>query len=77
MDASLYVSFSELTLPSIVLAFDRFPFALPIQNEFRMDRALQFHERHVLKISFSYFLRHEWQFIPRLKIVGFFAVPFL
>jgi hypothetical protein len=45
----LFVVSTQLTLPSIVFAFDGLPFALPVQNKFRMYSTLQFHELHVLK----------------------------
>ena len=32
-----FVASLELTLPCLVLAFDSFPFASPIENQFRMD----------------------------------------
>ncbi len=70
----LRVASLELMLPSIILTFDSFPFALPIQNKFHMYCAIQHHERHAHTTRKSFaLLRHEGQFIPRLNNRSKFA----
>jgi hypothetical protein len=36
----------KLPLPGLILLFDGFLLAFPVQNKFRVDCALQFQERH-------------------------------
>jgi hypothetical protein len=42
----LFVVSPQLTLPSIIFAFDGLPFATPIKDEFRVDCSPQLQERH-------------------------------
>jgi hypothetical protein len=41
------ISASQLSLPSIILAFNGFLLTMPIKNQFRADCPSQFQERHV------------------------------
>jgi len=69
----LFIVSLQFALPRIVLVFNSFSFAFPVENQFRVDRTLQLHRRHArtpIECSLT-LLAVGWQFIPRLKSWAF------